>query len=135
MANTPALDPTSTGVTSSSHPRTAGSPVNKNPIQKDKPMAGRLNKAPVDLQPSPIVHSSISNQASQMWPPSHPAPPPNPKVHPGPPWDILGYVDAAGSPTVSTTTTQGIHYQRGPYTSDKRDISSGAGHSLPNSGP
>jgi len=133
MAQTPALDPAPTGATSSSRTRTAGSPVNKNPIQKDKPIAGRLNKAPVDLQPSSIVHPSISNQASQMWPPSHQAPPPNPKVHPGPPWDMLGF-DATGSPTVSTTT-QGIHYPRGSYTADKRDISSGAGHSLPNSGP
>lgn len=134
MAQTPALDPTSTGAPPSSHtPRTASSPVNKNPIQKDKPMTGRLNKATVDLQQSSIVHPSISNQASQMWPPPHQAPP-NPKVHPGSSWDMLGYVDATGSPTVSTTS-QGIHYPRGPYTSDKRDISSGAGHSLPNSGP
>ena len=129
MAQPPALDPTPTGAPSSSHTRTAGSPVNKNPIQKDKPMVGRLNKAPVDLQPS------IPSQASQMWPPSHQAPTPNPKVHPGPPWDMLGgYVDATGSPTVPTTT-QGIHYPRGPYTADKRDISSGASHNLPNSGP
>lgn len=120
----------SSNAPSTAHTRTASSPVNKNPIQKDKPIAGRLGKPPVELQSPAVVHPSISSQASQMWPPPHQAPPPSSKVH-GPPWDMLGYVDGTGASAAS----QAMHYPRGPYTSDKRDLTPGTGHSLPTSGP
>ena len=129
VTHPPAADVISSGPSSSTLTRTTGSPA-KHHLPKDQPITRQPSKSALDSQPPAMVHQPLSSQATQMWP-SHQPPPVTPKIH-GPPWDSLGY-DTAALATVPPT--QAIHYQRGQYSSEKRDNPSVTNHNLPSNGP
>ena len=126
----PATDAISSGPPSSTHTRPTGSPA-KHHLSKDQPITGRPSKSALDSQPPAMVHQPLSSQPTQMWSSSHQPPPVTPKIH-GQSWDPIGYVDATTLPTVPTTAS--IHYQRGQYSSEKREPSA-ATHNLQSNGP